>query len=451
MSIPPSSFSSMFPSRVSHSLPRPPRTISLIGMPEDLPPGLPPKLRQFAQSLHQEPYMQRYVLRQILKENRHLLKGEAWEDELLVDPEQPLDVPQAELDWTLSTFRKLDISTLIPTPTRPFRTNAIKDKDPNDVGPPPATLAALGISESRWRRLERSSRFTEPRFLFRGFDRKSGGGYVGLNTKAGVVPHAFLGGKLPTTIYDIPNLKAEIRGHLDNSPGIWSHFSSWAAYYWTADLFAYRGQNAHIAILDTRLLESHVRVYHVPDLGAAHLYDMNTYPEEYLLYGPIRGPAYFCVEYKSLVAAGVRSLWETSKALMTWERRVSVAKKVATLMRRPGDSDPDIVIAATIVLTLSEVKVSPAEFRRLSKLFMAELESEMKALELPAPGYEVKAQNLGLINRHTYTEHSVPMKDYVRLAAEMEDTIISERAKLAKLERQHSALSRRTGPLFRRQ
>ncbi|KAI0147207.1 hypothetical protein GGR57DRAFT_477508 [Xylariaceae sp. FL1272] len=283
-----------------------------------------------------------------------------------------------------------------------------------------------------------------PRFLFRGFHDGSGG-YPGLNTKTSVVPHAFLHGKQPTHMYNIPNLKAEIHGHLDNSPDIRSHFSSWAAYYWTADLFAQKGKNGHIAILDTRILEGHVRVYHVPDLGAARLYYRNSYPEEYLVYGPIQGPAYFCVEYQALLAAGVRSLWDSSKTLTSWETRVSMAKKVAALMRRPGDYKPDIVIAATIVLIFSTFKVYPADFKLLQGLLVRELADEMKVLELPAPGYKAKAQHLGLINPHTYTKHSVSMSHYVRLAKVIEDTVKSDRAKL---KRRHSALIQRTCPVF---
>lgn len=116
------------------------------------------------------------------------------------------------------------------------------------IPPPPRSLAALGLSKKQWEDLEGKYPLREieiisyaidnllisaasekalPRFLFRGFGPDSGGDSR-LNTTTRITPHAFIDGKQPTTIYDIPDLRGVIERHVSNKKGM-SEFSSWTA------------------------------------------------------------------------------------------------------------------------------------------------------------------------------------------------------------------------------
>lgn len=117
--------------------------------------------------------------------------------------------------------------------------------NPADALEPPPTLTALGLSKEQWEDLEGKypSRETDdrkfpdiciasqealPRFLFRGFSPSSGGDSR-LNTTTRIIPHAFIGGKQPTNIYDIPRLKKNIDDHVCGRIGK-SEFSSWTSW-----------------------------------------------------------------------------------------------------------------------------------------------------------------------------------------------------------------------------
>ncbi|KAI1086308.1 hypothetical protein F5B19DRAFT_479746 [Rostrohypoxylon terebratum] len=86
--------------------------------------------------------------------------------------------------------------------------------------------SASGISEESRKALE-DSQESLPRFLFRAFGRRSGGDSR-LNTPSRIIPRGFLGGKTPTDIYDIPNLKYMVDCHYRGGR-IDTEFSSWAA------------------------------------------------------------------------------------------------------------------------------------------------------------------------------------------------------------------------------
>lgn len=142
-----------------------------------------------------------------------------------------------------------------------------------------------------------------PRFLFRGFNKYSGGN-AGLNTKTSITPHAFwgagadvdpniIGGK-PVRSIPFTALQLEVDFHLSGVPTR-SHFSSWTAEFQTAISFAGVGSTASIAVLDTQARDTsgHTEIWHVPALieaGIAHA-DLN-YTNEYLVYGPVQGRAY---------------------------------------------------------------------------------------------------------------------------------------------------------------
>ncbi|KAH8768136.1 hypothetical protein F5883DRAFT_521613 [Diaporthe sp. PMI_573] len=94
-----------------------------------------------------------------------------------------------------------------------------------------------------------------PRYLFRGFNRYSGGN-AALNTEFHVMPHAF-----------------------DDC--------SWTADWKVAETFARRGPGSYIGVLDTALRPSQNAILHTPVLYEVGLIEKhNFYPSEYLVYGP---------------------------------------------------------------------------------------------------------------------------------------------------------------------
>jgi hypothetical protein len=268
--------------------------------------------------------------------------------------------------------------------------------------------------------------------LFRGFHKHSGGGFdARLNSEAGIIPHGFLNGEKPTNIYDIPDLFSMISGHLGFYTDIQSQFSSWAVDFWEAYMFASDG---YMAILDTSIMESHVRVYHVPALIVARLANAD-YKFEYLVYGPIRGPAFRCVPVKQLVKSGLCTLQSACK-LVSWETRVLTAKTIATLLTPPRDLQPDIVIAVTTMLAclrfhLRSTKTIAGDLDTALEIHLSE---EMKMVQLPS--LDCKAQNLGLVNPHTYVKQSIYVGNFVDSLQRLEKKIREDRKRL-KRPRQH--------------
>ncbi|KAI1654227.1 hypothetical protein F4813DRAFT_399147, partial [Daldinia decipiens] len=198
-------------------------------------------------------------------------------------------------------------------------------------------------------------------FLFRSFCSSSGGGYSYLNTTTGIIPHSFLNGETPTTIYDIYNLKQMIDGHLCGFR-VRSAFSSWAADLHIAIRFL-RDQSGYIAIIDTKILMDYVKIYHVKALFDAGLAS-GLYDHEYLVYGPITGPAYHCVKYLDITRVGLyltsmgaclRSIPNAFTPVSTlsegdMSRLMIQVREVALLFRRPGDSQLDAVIAVAAII-----------------------------------------------------------------------------------------------------
>ncbi|KAK9773206.1 hypothetical protein AB5N19_11816 [Seiridium cardinale] len=137
-----------------------------------------------------------------------------------------------------------------------------------------------------------------------------GGALKGLNGQDGVIPHKFLGGKTPSNI-------------------------SWAADFRTAAAYAIR-PNSYMAIMDTSLVENHVSVYHVPDLYHAGLSGA-WFPHEYLVYGPITGPAYHCVEWSDIgpLLAGTKPRYQDALSGNQYsQEQVDLAKQLAMQFRR---------------------------------------------------------------------------------------------------------------------
>ncbi|KAI1326468.1 hypothetical protein F5Y16DRAFT_400358 [Xylariaceae sp. FL0255] len=165
-----------------------------------------------------------------------------------------------------------------------------------DLGPPPPTLSVLGLSEKQWRDIETASRRHLPRFLFRGFHARSGGDTPDprRNNNHEIVPEGFLDGSEPTSIYDIPNLKQMIYGHIHTNPdpALKTRFSSWALSLQQAAWYA---EEQKLAIVDTSKLPKNVKVYYVPILTAGGIVpspEGYEFGHEYIIYGPVRGEGY---------------------------------------------------------------------------------------------------------------------------------------------------------------
>ncbi|KAI0142561.1 hypothetical protein F4776DRAFT_676388 [Hypoxylon sp. NC0597] len=218
----------------------------------------------------------------------------------------------------------------------------------------------MPLTSSQTQILERYKK-NLPRFLFRGFHSRSGGGIPRLNSAEGIIPHGFLGGQIPTSIHNIPNLKRMIDGHLQGGH-VPSYFSSWAADLSAAVYYSQLASNAdtgHIAIIDTSLLERHVEIYHVKALSAAGLAS-GTYAHEYLAYGPIAGRAYHCVKYTDIIKAGMNLLTNPYHqhgfhhlSSLSESQAQDLGTRIATvalLFRYPSDDQPDVIITMVAIL-----------------------------------------------------------------------------------------------------
>ncbi|KAI1099725.1 hypothetical protein F4804DRAFT_336964 [Jackrogersella minutella] len=241
-----------------------------------------------------------------------------------------------------------------------------------------------------------------PRLLFRGFSSQSGGGIdPRLNSAEGIIPHGFLQGQVPTTIYDIPDLRSMIGGHISGRH-ISTQFSSWSADLSTAVDFCNRGS---IAIIDTNLLDAHVKIYHVEALYDAYLAHTN-YDFEYLAYGPITGPAYHCVKYTDIKRAGmslsrwvsgVSPLFQLPSYAAETSQLVSTVKRVANLFRSPGDRSPDVIISMAVILMHYKCANGYGQEIDVFNFILDHFSNEIRSFRRHSFGIS------GLVNPKTYT------------------------------------------------
>ncbi|KAK7704159.1 hypothetical protein SLS64_008717 [Diaporthe eres] len=176
-----------------------------------------------------------------------------------------------------------------------------------------AKAASLKLYESLFPLEQARHRDREvPRFLFRGFNKRSGGN-SDLNTPIAITPHAFygipkdtqddswIGSTIRATFgprrqFDPPKpvrlqamsysrLRKEVCGHLAGNRKTNSHFSSWTADLQTAMNFAKGGPSPHIGVLDTQSRHDDNIIMHVLALWEAGLSNWK-YPEEYLVPQP---------------------------------------------------------------------------------------------------------------------------------------------------------------------
>ncbi|RYP72652.1 hypothetical protein DL769_004394 [Monosporascus sp. CRB-8-3] len=308
----------------------------------------------------------------------------------------------------------------------------------SDTIPVPTTpLSNVGIPVDTWRRLEEVSRKAIPRFLFRCFQEGSGG-RIGLNAKDGITPLGFLG-KKPTNVYDIENPRNTVNGHLPGWTTIKTEFSSWSAdFTFTSGMIRALETNAFIAILDTTLLAPHVKVYYTPELHAASISEAAAYYYEYLVYGPIGGPAYHCVELVDMpkqnfdVICGLFSPKSAATSKIT-EEHVVAARNTATFFRRPEDGRPDIVIVMTAAFLVLHDGWGESEVLSDSAwgLVQTHLDEEFKAVRLPACSLDA----VGLANPNTHATKLPNLRRTINLLMTIEARLKAlRRAQMQPLE-----------------
>lgn len=150
-----------------------------------------------------------------------------------------------------------------------------------------------------------------PRFLFRGFNKHSGGGIPGQNTTEGITPLGFLQGhdtemELSSDV-DPSRVMVRAAFHCSTIAHPPTPFSSWSHDWRIATIFACTRDSsgsmdrqvlfedddgAYIAVLDTWSLGSQDtlrnKIFHDRQMGI-------NLDCEWLIWGPISGPAYRCV------------------------------------------------------------------------------------------------------------------------------------------------------------
>lgn len=246
-----------------------------------------------------------------------------------------------------------------------------------------------------------------------------------------------------------------VDSHLRWCHNVVTEFSSWAAdLSWTLDQGGiYMGSgDLTIAIIDTTRLADHVKVYHTRDLKRAGIAE-RSFSYEYLLYGPISGPAYHCVEWKDLPQQDIRTIrgvgatTDNSEAGNTAidssepagkhhrlrEEDIVAAKNFATCLRRPDDNRPDVIIAITAAALCVQPRwgdsgtIDDADLA----LLRLHLSDELKQLQLPATDREPGC----LVNPKTHKKHHPKLRQTVKLLMAIQDKVrAKDRDRLARVE-----------------
>ncbi|KAK8868253.1 hypothetical protein PGQ11_006831 [Apiospora arundinis] len=224
-----------------------------------------------------------------------------------------------------------------------------------------------------------------PRFLFRGIRPDSGGGEemsTNLNTAEGVVPHAFMKDET-YDLFNTPNLRQVVNDHINGEPTGNSPFASWTPSLAVA--MTYAAEGGRVALLDTYRLEVEYnaagkeedkkccmpyRVFSVPDLASAGMahkkFNWANNPDsyEYLVFGPVRKPAYRSVAVEDILGTGwtwdalaqygqgrMWPLGPAEESRRIREKDITVARAVAKLYRDQTDTlsedDPAVTLNAT--------------------------------------------------------------------------------------------------------
>lgn len=208
-----------------------------------------------------------------------------------------------------------------------------------------------------------------PRFLFRGFNKHSGGGFPGQNTTEGITPLGFLRGydhKMEISMrMDPSDIKARVRSHCVQTTSYPSPFSSWSHDLRTALSFSYtrrsygnlrdfesleEDEECYIAVLDTWAFGDEKRlrnrIFHVPQFDVPHL----NVTCEWLIWGPVSGPAYRCVSLSTIREAVNCQKWPNhvpSKNPRRYllDREIWDSMLVAECFQRKDDASDDVMLA----------------------------------------------------------------------------------------------------------
>lgn len=215
-----------------------------------------------------------------------------------------------------------------------------------------------------------------PRFLFRGFNKYSGGGLPGQNTTEGITPRGFLLGydteKEISSSMDPWRVKARVESHCCHQDSPPTPFSSWSHDWRLALSFSLTRLTetkktrcrleeedcGFIAVLDTWALQDESpwalndgsalwnRVFNVPQFRIPHL----NLPCEWLIWGPISGPSYRCVSFSTIRETINCSIWPIFPPWNQTEtyldgKDVQESMLVADCFQRSDDNSDDVMFA----------------------------------------------------------------------------------------------------------
>lgn len=193
-----------------------------------------------------------------------------------------------------------------------------------------------------------------PKILFRGFNANSGGGNRKLNRVKKILPHAFLRARNYNTMWEIPvhDLWENISFHIDqveHPQSNQSAFSSWSHVLKTSLRFSGTKRSSKIAVLDTTSMEDDI--HYTEDLQEVGL-TAESYSDELLIFGPVKGPRYHCVPVRELVANtrvwdiidGPATAFGNERISRVEREAVQASRHLATVLQPPGASLENIVI-----------------------------------------------------------------------------------------------------------
>ncbi|KAI1632277.1 hypothetical protein F4809DRAFT_628418 [Biscogniauxia mediterranea] len=213
-------------------------------------------------------------------------------------------------------------------------------------------------------------------------------------------------------------IDAHLRGQRPKSAP--TRFSSWAAGISIAAEYArYNKTNGkpHLVVVDTNLLPPYALVYHTPTLAHAGISTIRSCTHEYLIYGPVCGPAFSCVPFSKLQTAGWWWWYGTERGLARAAERVEVARRIAWTFARKYNRRAEVVVALTAIIAspgASSAKVTRSELRRE---ILKQLVQETTLMRLPAP------PEVGLVNPRTYYRGYPEIQQMVSLLMDVEGEI----------------------------
>ncbi|KAK8001806.1 hypothetical protein PG991_014028 [Apiospora marii] len=257
----------------------------------------------------------------------------------------------------------------------------------------PAVSLDMSDSARQWR-LDNNAL---PRFLFRGYSQRSGGGDHRLNQWDKIIPHAFLDAPTaipPCALSEWPRrdevIEAHLTGNLDVDAAVrQSPCSSWSQSPQVALRYAGGPDDgsSRLAILDTTRLRPWNAIYNVAELRylGYHRLPLRWGSWEYLAYGPLEGSCLYTFPRQNLA-----DLWRPDFSY-SGNRSLSLgpgvgpdilrsARAVATLFaRRVGweAERPSIVISVVVLLLASwrHSHMNPPERLRAATWDAADLQA----------------------------------------------------------------------------